>query len=151
MLIGTRGQKEAIDLFIKELSSKYVPLPIKNIKTGKIINVANPIHVRPMQIWDIVFPKECLDVVLNTIFPEKSVHPDHPKFRKWYNWLLRLLPLKEIPTDWKDDVKLSVNVNSTERVGFGIKEDNTEPFKHTDEQMKALGLDPKEEWEFESL
>ena len=151
LLIGTRGNKESVELFIKELSSKYMPLPFRNKKTGKIVNVAQPIHVRPFQLWEIIFPKEQRDAVLTTLFPEKEVMPDNPKFQRLYKWILRFLPLKKIPKEWDTKKKIYVNRNDVEIVGLGMIEDEIQGFKRSDEQMKSVGLDPKEEWEFEGL
>lgn len=151
LIIGTRGNKESVELFIKELGSQYVSLPFTNKKTRKIVNVAQPIHVRPFQLWEIIFPKEQRDAVLTTLFPEKTTIPDHPKFQRLYKWILRFLPLKKIPKDWDTKSKLYVNRNDVEIVGLGIKDDETMDFKRPDNQMKSIGLDPKEEWEYEGL
>ena len=152
LIIGTRGNKESVELFIKELSSKYLNIPFRNKKTGEIVNVGNPIHVRPFQLWEIIFPKEEKDLVLTTVFHDKHVLPDKSSFRRIYKWILKLLPINKIPEDWDTSKHLMVNKEAVETVGFGIMEDSMQDFKgKSDEQMKSIGLDPKAEWEFEGL
>lgn len=153
LIIATRGNKESVELFIKELSSKYMPLPFINKKTGKATMVVNPIHIRPLQLWEIIFPKEQRDAILTTLFPDKRVMPANPKFRKIYKWILKLLPktIQKIPEDWDTKNKLYVNHNDVEIVGLGMKEDVMMNFKRGDEGMKSVGLDPKEKWEYEGL
>lgn len=152
LIIGTRGNQESVELFIKELSSKYVPVPFRNKKTDKIVNVAQGIHVRPFQLWEIIFPKEQRDLVLSTIFSNKNTKVSNPKFRKLYKWLLKLLPFKKMPEDWDDSKHLMVMRNDVEIVGLGMLDDKMADFTgRTDAQMKSIGLDPKAEWEFESL
>ena len=154
IFIGTRGNKENVELFIKELSSKYLNIPFYNKKTKKTVNVANPIHVRPFQIWEIICPKEERYLVMATIFHNKDVLPDQPSFRRIYKWILRLLPkcIKKIPDDWDNSKRLTVNNDAVETVGLGIMDDRIGKFTgRSDEQMKAIGLDPKGDWEYESL
>lgn len=153
LIIGTRGNKESVELFIKELSSKYLNIPFRNKKTGEIVNVANPIHVRPFQLWEIICPKEHRDLVLSTLFANKeAVQPDKPKFKKWYKWLIKFLPINKMPEEWDNKKHLMVNHNDVEIVGLGMMDDNMSDFTgRSDAQMKSLGLDPKAEWEFEGL
>lgn len=152
LIIGTRGNKESVELFIKELSSKYLNIPFHNKKTGKIVPVANAIHVRPFQLWEIIFPKEDRDLVLTTIFTDKYTHVANPKFKRLFRWLLKLLPFKKMPEDWDNSRHLMVEHGDVEIVGLGMMDDKMSDFTgRSDEQMKSLGLDPKAEWEFESL
>lgn len=152
LIIATRGNKESVELFIKELSSKYLNIPFHNKKTGETVNVANAIHVRPFQLWEIIFPEGDKDLVLTTIFPDKGVLPDNPKFQKWYKRLLKFLPLKEVPKDWDNSRHLMVEGRDVEVVGLGMKDDRVGPFEgRSDKQMKSIGLDPKGKWEYEQL
>jgi len=152
IIIGTRGNKESVDLFIKEMSSKYMNLPFRNKKTGKIVNVAQAVHVRPFQMWEIIFPKEVRDIMLTTLFPDGKVQPNDPKFRRVYNWILKFLPFKKIPKKWDNSKHFYVVRNDVEIVGLGMKDDPTGEFKgRSDEQMKSIGLNPKTKWEYEML
>lgn len=153
LIIGTRGNKESVELFIKELSSKYMPLPFYNKRTREVTNVAQGIHVRPFQLWEIIFPKEQKDVVLTTIFPGgiKETKIQKQGFKWIYNWILKFLPLKKIE-EWDMSKKVHVAHEAVECIGFGLMDDEMIDFTdRSDSQMKKIGLDPKEEYEFEGL
>jgi len=149
-MIATRGNKESVELFIKELSSKYIPLPFTNKKTGKVVNVAHTIHVRPIQLWEIVFPKEQKDAILTTLFPDGQV-TEGGGIRKLINFFFKFLPFKRIPKDWDTSNKFYVNRTAVEIMGICMKDDEIQPFKRSPEAMKSVGLDPKGDWEFEGL
>lgn len=152
LIIATRGNKESVDLLIKELSSKYLSLPFRDKKTGEIVNVQNPVHVRPMQVWDIVFPKEYKDIILTTLFKkDKNIGVDNPMAKRLYKWVLKFLPFQKVPEDWDTSKFLTVENQDIEIVGLGMKEDKTEDFLRSDEQMKSIGLDPTKKWEYEGL
>ena len=154
LLIGTRGNKESVELFIKELSSKYMPLSFTNKKNGKVVQVAQPIHVRPLQLWEIIFPKEQRDVVLTTLFPNKVTCSDYKPFRTLRKLFFKLMPfchLKKIPKDWNTKNKFYVEHKDVGIMGICMKDDKTQGFKRSPEAMKSIGLDPKGDWEFEAL
>lgn len=151
-MIATRGNKESVDLFIKELGSKYLQLPMTNKKNGAVVNTVNPIHVRPFQLWEIIFPKEDRDLVLTTLFPEGQIREDHGWKKNLVMWFLnKFLPFYKIPEKWDTSKKLWVNKHAVEIAGLGLKDDEIQPFKRSPEQMKAIGLDVNGDWEFEGL
>ncbi len=151
LLIGTRGNQESVDLFIKELSSKYMNLPFYDKKTGKSVNVVNAVHVRPFQLWEIIFPKEQKDLILTTIFTDKNTGVANPKFKRIYKWICKFLPFQKMPEDWDDSRHFPIQKANIEIIGIGMKDDRMMDFKATDAQMKSIGLDPKKEWEYEGL
>ena len=151
LYIVTRGIIEASAKFIKELSAKYIPMPFYDKKTGKATNVATVIHVRPIQLWEIVFPKEQLDTVLTTIFPANEGKSNNKKAERIFKWIRRFLPMRNIPKTWKTDKKMIVCGDGVDRIALGIKDDVMMDFPRTPEQLASIGLDPKKKYESESL
>lgn len=151
LYIITRGIKEASEKFIKELSSKYVPMPFTNKKTGKKTNVATVVHVRPIQLYEVVFPKEQLDTMLTTIFPTNEGKSNNKKAEKIFKWIRRFLPMRNIPETWDTSKKMLVAGEGVDRIALGIKDDVMMDFPRTPEQLKGIGLDPKGKYESESL
>ena len=121
----TRGLKSAIDEFINQLQGQYLPFEVKEgaagLKKGKY-NVQ--VQVRPIQMWEIVFPREHKDIKLATDLGEDAGTPHHSKFKKFVWGLRKVLGVKPIP---KYDSKLKLPCTAarkhTEFVGIGIKED----------------------------
>jgi len=151
-MIATRGNKESVELFIKELSSKYLQLPMTNKKNGKVVNTVNAIHVRPFQLWEIIFPKDDRDAVLTTLFPDGNPVENHGWKKNLMMWFLnKFLPFYKIPKKWDTKKFMHVCRNDVEIAGLGLKDDEMQPFKRSPEQMKSIGLDPNGDWEFEGL
>ena len=58
----TRGHKTWVDQWITELQGKYLPFNYNGEK-GML-----QVIVRPIQLWEVAFPAEHRDVMLQTIF-----------------------------------------------------------------------------------
>lgn len=128
----TRGVKHDVDRFINELSAKYCNFKVysdksimkdveHNLPAG---NFQIPIGVRPIQFWEVVFPEEEKDLVLNTIFKGhhgKSWHKAHHKFMAIIRRVLGqgVEPMGE----YKTDKMMAVNTGAVERIAIGIKKD----------------------------
>ncbi len=147
----TRGIKHASERFINELSAKYVPLPFYDKKTGKATNVASQIHVRPIQLFAALFPKEQLDTVLTTMFPANEGKSNNKAAERIFKWIRMFLPMRNIPKTWKTDKKMLVGGDGVDRIALGIKDDVMMDFPRTPEQLASIGLDPKKKYESESL
>lgn len=63
----TRGIKQQVDLFKMFMQTQLFKWTRKNLKTGKeeVIRVQGAL--RPIQLWEYVFPEECLDEVLTML------------------------------------------------------------------------------------
>ena len=113
----TRGIKHDVERFINDLSAKYLPGVWKGEK--KVIQVA----VRPLQIWEVVFPETSKDVMLRTLFSGDKGITQHKKHNKYINIIRKILGVKKIPDfEEKGDV-LPVYGENVEKVAIGIKED----------------------------
>ena len=140
----TRGIKHEVDQFITELQGKYLPFKYRQ-KEGEPLQDWNvQLAVRPIQLWEIVFPEDQQDLVLTTCLGDgakgKTQHKKHEK----YVWALRkMLGINPLP-DYKADKKMPVRCSGIEIVGIGVKPDYwiTKDGKH---------VDKKEEGAFEGL
>ena len=111
----TRGIKPDVDRFINDLMGKYLPFNYKGAPS--LVQIA----VRPLQLWEIVFPREHKDIVLNTVLCGDG-KTQHKKHKKWITVLRKILGIQKIP-EFKTDAVLPVYRANTEFIGVGIKED----------------------------
>jgi len=113
----TRGIKSDVDRFINDLRGKYLPF-----KDALNRNLMVQTAVRPIQFWEIVFPKEHRDIMLTTIFDKNLGKTQHSKHQKWLWALRKVLGADPIP-EYKTDQFLPIYKQNIEMVGVGIKED----------------------------
>lgn len=120
-----RGIKQDLDRMIKELSSQYLPIKI-NGKPSAI-----QIAVRPINMYEIVYPREQHDLVCSTIFrwgDGKGQHKWHKKFATIIRKMLGVKPLK-----FKKGSQIPCFNNNIEFIGIGQKEDKN--FKNGTEYL----------------
>lgn len=119
--IMTRGIKHKVDQFITELQGKYLPFQYPN-KDGKNELNMLQLSVRPIQLWEIVYPAEHNDVVLNTLLNGTNGQTHQKKHHWVVNKIRWLLGVKEIP-EYNKANKMPVALDSIEVVGIGVKDD----------------------------
>ena len=128
--ILTRGPKMWVDNMITQLQGIYLPWEVKKDGTCgyKARKYMAQMRVCPVQLWDLSFPKEYQDTILNTLLVDggKAINPKHQKFI----WgLQKALGLKKVPEyDPKSQVfpmKAAVRKH-IEVIGIGVKEDRIE-------------------------
>ena len=128
LYIITRGIKKEIDDFINQLQGKYFPFKCPDPTPGadhtKLTQFHNQIHVRPIQLWEIVFPEEHKDIALNTILSDfgDGRNTQHKKHEKIIWGLRKALGVDPVP-EYKKDQKLPIAHEGMEVVGIGIKKD----------------------------
>tara|TARA_Y100000310_G_C20503544_1_gene725240 strand:- start:262 stop:672 length:411 start_codon:yes stop_codon:yes gene_type:complete len=134
----TRGIKHDVDRFITELQGKYLPFQAAFKKDGHVDEKGKlkpqmlQLSVRPIQLWEVVFPEPCRDAVLNTLFKNGKGKTQHSKHQK-YLWTLRkALGCEPIPYYEKNKI-IPVYDKNIERVGIGIKKD-----KYYENGMEAI-------------
>lgn len=141
LYIITRGIKNSVDQFITELQGKYLPFKWRRNKDSPMQNFNVQVAVRPIQLWEIVFPEEHKDLMLTTVlgkdFKGKTQHRKHDKF---VFGLRKILGVEKIG-DFKTDAELPITRQAMEVVGVGIKKDywqgkNDRKNKVTDEDKK---------------
>src|SRR3990167_7159164 len=112
-----RGIKHQFDRFINELSAKYLPYEIKEdgtagLKKGKYVA---QVHVRPIQLFEVVFPEECKDLMLNTLLNGGNGETQHKKHQKFIFMLRKILGVEKIP-----EYDKTVGIIPVERAGVEI-------------------------------
>jgi len=93
---GTRGALESVNKFIRELSSQYLPFKYKGQDTRLQVRVS------PVQLWDVSFPKEHEERMLNHLFPHGTPKSMTGKLNKFLTMIRIALGMKKIE-DFKPD------------------------------------------------
>ncbi len=125
LYLMTRGVDRFVKDFFNQLGSLWVPhkwLPPGG-KKGVDDKRVTRIHVRPIQIHEIVYPREDRDKVLTTILgktqPNVTQHKKHNKFI----WAIRkALGVKEVG-EYDDKVSYPIDKSHIEMIGIGEKDD----------------------------
>lgn len=122
--IITRGIKHDSDRFITELQGKY--LEWFKDKEGKSHVVG--VGVRPIQLWEIVFPEQHLDLMMNTLFCDETTRKgnglSYAKRNKKFLWAMRkILKSKQFPKLKDTSFSLPIYKSNIEIAGIGIKKD----------------------------
>lgn len=140
LIILTRGKKPLVERFIDELQRIMLPMwmrvpNLENIEkapsdvintsgalSDKMMNMVQ-VAVRPVQLWEVVFPKEHEDLMCASLF-DKSRGQTHSKWLiKWFNLFRKLLHLKPINWDYRESPKIDLPHQFVEVIGIGKKED----------------------------
>lgn len=72
VVFGTRGIKQATELWLKFMETRMFKAKVKNLQTGQDEFIAVQGALRPIQLWDYVFPEEALDQVLSMMEADKN-------------------------------------------------------------------------------
>jgi hypothetical protein len=99
--IIVEGIKDQVDDFENWWSTRIIPMKTIS-KDGKEQNALIQIALRKRQAYSLIFPKEMLDVVLNTLNPENCEvsRVDGKGTKQWglmFKTLRKLLKLKKLP------------------------------------------------------
>src|SRR3990167_10222030 len=101
LYIATRGQKQLVENFMSNLSA--MSLPYKASPHDKGNSSFLQLGVRPLQLWEIAFPEDQLDVVLTTLDGSEFRTNDNrwlPVFIGYILKLKSLLGLKDVPKEF---------------------------------------------------
>lgn len=141
LIFATRGTHHRVKNFIEQLAGKYLPFRYPGAD-GKLKDTFVQMNVQPMQLFSVVFPEDCKDVVLATILGKQKEPRKYPGFFNKIIWGVRkALGLKEIP-DYKTEQIMPIDGEHIDRFGIGIKEDywvtasGAHIWNPTDEQKK---------------
>ena len=114
----TRGIKQCVDQFVNDMSAQYFPFSFQG-KPGWV-----QLAMRPIQFWEVVFPKESLQTVMRTIWEKQESMQERPEMKWPFKAIRRALHLKKIP---EIDPNIPKRIVYNQNIGFygiGIKEDN---------------------------
>lgn len=80
------------------------------------------IRTAPLGIYEIIFPEQHLDLVLNTVLGEGRGEPWQPWMKKYISILRKLLGLSPIP-EYKKEKQMPIYNSNMEIIAIGIKND----------------------------
>ena len=138
-IFGIRGIKHEVDRFINELATRYVAMNIYNFETKKLERKMVQLRLSPMQFYDLSFPKEHYDAVMNTIYGTGKGKGIDGRLDWIVKLIRKVIGLKPMP-EWKKDYRLAMeDPQHTEIIGLGVREDYwiTEEGKHVNEKDKT--------------
>ncbi len=123
-IILTRGIKHDVDRAITELQGKKLPMQFHG--KDSLIDLA----VRPIQLWDFVFPAPQMQVMMRSLFispmnPEGLINWN-PKHNKYLTMIRAAMGLKKFPELEKTGARIPFYNENIEFMGIGIKDDNFE-------------------------
>lgn len=126
ILFATRGIKQDVDNFIRDLQGHFYTLERKD-KDGKIEKGWVQGALRPLQLWEYVIP-DCgdnVDRAINTIFQHEK-NPVHTKLDKILKYFRKLIGAKEVPPNNPKAKKfLTAPTDNIDIMRIGIKPDDT--------------------------
>jgi hypothetical protein len=112
LLVAVRGQRDRINNWENDLLARYNDYEFKKGEKGAL-----QLGVRPVRLYEIVFPENKLQETLSLVNPGASWNE---KYNKYFNWIRKLLGLKKIPEYQRVNYPHNIFV---EVVGIGIKDD----------------------------
>lgn len=132
----TRGIKPNVDRFVNDMLATYVPHG-----NGGMVQVA----MRPIQLWEVVFPKQHLPLICNTIMypndPNAKSDSRYTYINALNSMLRKIIKLKKIPKyDPHTTPRKIVFKDAVAVYPIGIKEDNIVSEELAREMEKGVGL-----------
>ncbi len=119
------GWRPDLDEMEHWLHTRVFPMPMKH-SDGSVTTEKAPAALRPRRAYTYVFPKDCLDIVLNTLKPDNCVNAlqGHKEILGRTADILRMgLRLKKIPKPDITKGEFAMVRNNIRLVGLGIRED----------------------------
>lgn len=122
-ILMTRGHINNVERFINELSTRYMKFNFFNKDTQKSEERIIQMRVSPIQLWDISFPKEHREIVLNTIYQGGKGEPINPYLNKFVWGLRKSMGLRKMG-DYDKKAWLSMlPPENIEMINIGEKDD----------------------------
>lgn len=118
----TRGVQHRVDLFKTFMQTQMFPLKRKNLKTGKYETIGVQGGLRPVQLWEYVFPEESLPDVL-TMLNMNDIKKDSAIPSAKLALLRSATKSKKIPKTKKTKRNRFIPTECVAIHGIGIKKD----------------------------
>jgi len=121
-----RGERYSVERAINDLNAKCLKYDYHNAD-GTITPGFLSVMCNPIVPVEIIFPKEHLSCIVNTLGGEKALQGQESvghlkKYVKWFRKFMKLKPIENIDPDV---LKLPIHAQDIEIIGLGIKEDRT--------------------------
>ncbi len=119
LYVLTRGILSATKTWENDLAAQYLPFKVLEKGKKKPSPYLAQLAVRPVNLYEIVFPEECLNDVLGMVKPNctKGVAG---KFSKFINMFSKMMGLTKIP-DYTP--KILPPGDGVSVIGLGLKKD----------------------------
>jgi hypothetical protein len=138
----SRGIKQNRDIWVSFMQSQFFKWTRKNLKTGKDEVSFVQGALRPIELWEYVFPEECLNEVLTNL--KLSSIEAHKNGRNWKDKtaltaLRKMLQAEELPADFKaGDVTRVMTVDGVPVHIIGIKKDGRDKWDAAGYEQEML-------------
>ena len=121
----SRGIKNKVDEMVNDLQAQHFQQESADQKTGLKRISAVQGALRPIQLWEYVFPKESLDVVLKTLALPRDYSKGHPYhgFKPHEFAFRKLLGAKPIPIPNEKILPRIIRKEHVSIMGIGIRDD----------------------------
>ena len=130
LYILTRGQKDKVDRLISDLQAQYFTYTCDpHTKKPHMIQLG----VRPIQLWELAFPKEHLAEICRTLELQTDTWKTNSNCPSKIRWAMekmcsvvrKILKMKEVPAYEAKGFKRIINYKDVVDIrGVGIKEDS---------------------------
>lgn len=124
------GNRRNLEFLFRDMESQKLKLAMtKEGQPDKAAWISGQIRVLPFGVVDYVFPKEYLDLVLNTLCVVKPNRYTPPKL--FVAALRKMLKLEPVPKSWKTGEKFLWEQDNVTIMPLGIRHDSelVEPIK----------------------
>jgi len=120
LFVIARGIKGELERWQNDLLAKYFPYKAKTA-SGGVVNTHIQLSVRPIQLFDIVYPKEVHKEVLRMVHPyEKN------KLAGWLRRLMKLDPVKFKVDKFPPGHPMAIHAPYVGVIAIGTKDDRDE-------------------------
>jgi len=121
----TRGVNHEIELFKIFMQAQMFPWKRINLKTGKDEITAVQGSLRPIQLWEYIFPEECLGEVLAMLgLTNPKDYMTTPSLSKAKRWaLMKMLQSKPLPAMPDQPITRFISRAGVAIYPIGIKKD----------------------------
>lgn len=121
-----RGEKYSVEHAINDLNAKHLAYNYHN-KDGSITPGALRVMCNPIVPVEIIFPKEHLSCIVNTLGGQKAIEGQASVgyLKKYARWLRKLMHLQPIENIDEKVLGLPIHKENIEIIGLGIKDDRT--------------------------
>ncbi len=134
----TRGNKYHTEKWENDLCAQHLPFELKD-KDGNIKKMLAELNVRPINLYEIIYPEACEKAVMGIL---KPISTPNKKINRVTKMLSKALGLEEVKCDWKPFVVPSGTGVSVMVVGNKKDTLNWNPKKDND--VFKQGLKPQE-------
>lgn len=123
-LFITRGIKQSVEHLIMDMQAQKHKVPVYNGKTKQVEHQWIQGALRPIQLWEYIFPEEDKDLVLTTLnFDNPLGQVKNYKMQMCVAGLRKMLQAEKIPEFKKDNHYLWIK-KDVDIVPIGVKYDD---------------------------